>query len=94
MGDKKNGLTDEQFMRRALRLARKGEGRVSPNPLVGAVIVRDSRIIGEGYHRCCGENHAEINSILNATEVIAGATFYITLEPCSHHGRTPPASTP
>lgn len=90
MEDRKNGLTDEQFMRRALRLARKGEGRVSPNPLVGAVIVRDSRIIGEGYHRCCGENHAEINSILNATEVIAGATFYITLEPCSHHGRTPP----
>ncbi|MFH1910419.1 MAG: bifunctional diaminohydroxyphosphoribosylaminopyrimidine deaminase/5-amino-6-(5-phosphoribosylamino)uracil reductase RibD, partial [Pseudomonadota bacterium] len=90
MNDRKNGLTDEQFMRRALRLARKGEGRVSPNPLVGAVIVRDGRIIGEGYHRCCGENHAEINSILNATEVIAGATFYITLEPCSHHGRTSP----
>jgi diaminohydroxyphosphoribosylaminopyrimidine deaminase/5-amino-6-(5-phosphoribosylamino)uracil reductase len=90
MKDRKSSLMDEQFMRRALRLARKGEGRVSPNPLVGAVIVRDKRIIGEGYHRCCGENHAEINAIINATEVIAGATFYITLEPCSHHGRTPP----
>ena len=74
----------------ALRLARKGEGCVSPNPMVGAVIVRDGRIIAEGYHRRCGENHAEINAIENATEPIAGATFYITLEPCSHYGRTPP----
>ena len=77
-------------MRRALALARKGEGSVSPNPLVGAVIVRDGRIIAEGFHRCCGENHAEIDAIANATETIAGATFYITLEPCSHHGQTPP----
>jgi len=83
-------LTDEGFMRRALRLARKGEGRVSPNPMVGAVIVRDGRIIAEGYHRRYGENHAEINAIANATEPVAGATFYITLEPCSHHGKTPP----
>ena len=79
-------------MRRALTLARKGEGSVSPNPLVGAVIVRDGRIIGEGWHRCCGENHAEINAIRDATETVAGATFYITLEPCSHHGRTPPCA--
>ena len=77
-------------MRLALRLARKGEGYVSPNPLVGAVIVRDGRIIAEGYHRRYGENHAEINAIETATEPIAGATFYITLEPCSHYGRTPP----
>ena len=83
---------DERFMRRALTLARKGEGSVSPNPLVGAVIVREDRIIGEGWHRCCGENHAEINAIRDATETIAGATFYITLEPCSHHGRTPPCA--
>lgn len=81
---------DERFMRRALALARKGEGRVSPNPLVGAVIVKNGRIIAEGYHKRCGENHAEINAIRDATEPIAGATFYITLEPCSHHGRTPP----
>ncbi len=77
-------------MRRALRLARKGEGRVSPNPLVGAVIVRNGRIIAEGYHRRYGESHAEINAIESATEEIAGATFYITLEPCSHYGKTPP----
>ena len=85
-----NRWSDERFMRRALALARKGEGTVSPNPLVGAVIVRNGKIIGEGFHRCCGENHAEINALRNATEDVAGATFYITLEPCSHHGRTPP----
>ena len=77
-------------MRLALRLARKGEGCVSPNPLVGAVIVRDDRVIAEGYHRRYGENHAEINAIETATEPIAGATFYVTLEPCSHYGKTPP----
>jgi diaminohydroxyphosphoribosylaminopyrimidine deaminase/5-amino-6-(5-phosphoribosylamino)uracil reductase len=90
MAERKNSLTDEGFMRRALRLARKGEGRVSPNPMVGAVIVRNGRIIAEGYHRRCGESHAEINAIANATELVAGATFYITLEPCSHRGKTPP----
>jgi diaminohydroxyphosphoribosylaminopyrimidine deaminase/5-amino-6-(5-phosphoribosylamino)uracil reductase len=90
MAERKIGVSDEYYMRRALRLARKGEGRVSPNPLVGAVIVRDDRIIAEGYHRCCGENHAEINAIENATEAVAGAVFYITLEPCSHFGRTSP----
>jgi len=84
------GLTDEHYMRRALRLARRGEGRTSPNPLVGAVIVRDGRIIGEGCHYRCGGNHAEVNAIESTTETVAGATFYITLEPCTHHGRTPP----
>jgi diaminohydroxyphosphoribosylaminopyrimidine deaminase/5-amino-6-(5-phosphoribosylamino)uracil reductase len=90
MSEKTIGPTDETFMRRALRLARKGSGRVSPNPMVGALIVRDGRIISEGFHRCCGENHAEIEAIRNAAEAVSGATFYITLEPCSHHGRTPP----
>jgi diaminohydroxyphosphoribosylaminopyrimidine deaminase/5-amino-6-(5-phosphoribosylamino)uracil reductase len=90
MAESKISLTDEGFMRLALRLARKGEGSVSPNPLVGAVIVRDGRIIAEGYHRRYGENHAEIDAIAHATEPIAGSTFYITLEPCSHHGKTPP----
>ena len=90
MGGTKNGRSDEYYMRRALRLARKGEGRVSPNPMVGAVIVKEGRIIGEGYHRRCGENHAEINAIQSATEAVAGAAFYVTLEPCSHFGRTPP----
>jgi diaminohydroxyphosphoribosylaminopyrimidine deaminase / 5-amino-6-(5-phosphoribosylamino)uracil reductase len=90
MAERNTHSTDERFMRLALRLARKGEGHVSPNPLVGAVIAREGRIIGEGYHHRCGENHAEINAIKNATEPIAGAHFYITLEPCSHYGRTPP----
>ncbi len=82
--------TDEFYMRRALRLARKGERGVSPNPMVGAVIVKGDRIVGEGYHACCGENHAEINAIERAVEDPAGADFYVTLEPCCHHGRTPP----
>lgn len=88
----KQRAIDEGFMRRALRLARKGAGRVSPNPLVGAVIVKNGRIIGEGWHQRCGENHAEINAIQSATEAIDGSTFYVTLEPCSHHGRTPPCA--
>jgi diaminohydroxyphosphoribosylaminopyrimidine deaminase / 5-amino-6-(5-phosphoribosylamino)uracil reductase len=90
MAERKTNPIDEYFMRIALRLARKGEGCVSPNPLVGAIIVREGRILAEGYHRRYGENHAEINAIENAMEPIEGATFYITLEPCSHYGRTPP----
>jgi len=90
MSVKQTHLADEAFMRRALRLARKGEGRVSPNPLVGALIVRHGRVIGEGYHRRYGENHAEINAIQDATEPVGGAIFYVTLEPCSHFGKTPP----
>ncbi|MBW6485059.1 MAG: bifunctional diaminohydroxyphosphoribosylaminopyrimidine deaminase/5-amino-6-(5-phosphoribosylamino)uracil reductase RibD [Syntrophobacterales bacterium] len=85
-------MIDENFMRRALRLAQKGAGCVSPNPLVGAVIVRNGRIIAEGWHQRCGENHAEINAIQRAKEPLAGSTFYVTLEPCSHHGRTPPCA--
>ena len=81
---------DEYYMRKALKLARKGEGHASPNPMVGAVIVKEGRIIGEGYHACCGENHAEINAIAQSIETIAGADFYITLEPCTHYGKTPP----
>ena len=77
-------------MRRALRLARRGERWVSPNPMVGAVIIKGNRIIGEGYHERFGRNHAEINAIRNASEAIEGATLYVTLEPCNHYGRTPP----
>lgn len=83
---------DEQYMKRALNLALKGEGYVSPNPLVGAVIVKAGKIIGEGYHQKCGEAHAEVNAINSATEEIEGATIYVTLEPCSHYGRTPPCA--
>ena len=83
-------MTDEFYMKRALRLAKRGEKWVSPNPMVGAVIVKGNRIIGEGYHQRFGEDHAEINAIRSATESIEGATVYIILEPCCHHGKTPP----
>ena len=83
-------MTDEFYMKRALRLARRGEAWVSPNPMVGAVIVRRGRIIGEGYHQKFGGNHAEINAISHASEPIKGATIYINLEPCTHYGKTPP----
>lgn len=83
-------MTDERYMKRALQLARRGERWVSPNPMVGAVIVKDNRIIGEGWHRRFGGNHAEINALHSASESVEGATVYITLEPCCHHGKTPP----
>ncbi|MDD5712897.1 MAG: bifunctional diaminohydroxyphosphoribosylaminopyrimidine deaminase/5-amino-6-(5-phosphoribosylamino)uracil reductase RibD, partial [Smithellaceae bacterium] len=83
-------MTDEYFMKRALRLARRGEAFVTPNPMVGAVIVKDGKIIGEGYHACYGDCHAEVNAINAASSSIAGATFYVTLEPCCHQGKTPP----
>jgi diaminohydroxyphosphoribosylaminopyrimidine deaminase/5-amino-6-(5-phosphoribosylamino)uracil reductase len=83
-------LKDEFYMKMALRLARKGEGRTSPNPMVGAVIVRGGRIAGQGYHRAFGDKHAEIRAIENASGDLRGTTFYITLEPCSHFGKTPP----
>lgn len=79
-------------MKRALELAEKARGLTSPNPLVGAVIVKDGRIIGEGYHMKCGENHAEVNAFNSATEDVEGATMYVTLEPCSHYGKTPPCA--
>ncbi len=82
--------TDEFYMRRALALARKGEGRASPNPMVGAVIVKNGRIMAEGYHRVYGGPHAEINAIRSARETIEGSSLYITLEPCTHTGKTPP----
>ena len=83
-------VTDEFYMKRALRLARRGEAWVSPNPMVGAVIVKKGRIIGEGYHQKFGGNHAEINAINDVTKPIKGATIYINLEPCTHYGKTPP----
>jgi diaminohydroxyphosphoribosylaminopyrimidine deaminase / 5-amino-6-(5-phosphoribosylamino)uracil reductase len=83
---------DEFFMKRALNLAKKGIGHVEPNPLVGAVIVKDGKIISEGYHMKYGEAHAEVNAIKNAKESVVGTTMYVTLEPCSHHGKTPPCA--
>jgi diaminohydroxyphosphoribosylaminopyrimidine deaminase/5-amino-6-(5-phosphoribosylamino)uracil reductase len=82
---------DIHYMKRALRLAKKGEGKVSPNPLVGAVIVKNNHIIGEGYHQKYGEAHAEINAINSAGQSVKGATLYCNLEPCCHtHKQTPP----
>src|SRR3989344_3644428 len=87
---------DEKFMSRALLLAAKGEGKVSPNPLVGAVLVKNGKIIGEGYHEFFGGPHAEVNAIKDAEKKgasIRGSTLYISLEPCSHSGglkKTPP----
>ncbi len=82
----------EAFMRRALILARKGLSRTSPNPAVGAVIVKRGQVIGEGWHRGAGLPHAEIEALNNASSKVAGATLYVTLEPCSHFGRTPPCA--
>ncbi|MEA1971643.1 MAG: bifunctional diaminohydroxyphosphoribosylaminopyrimidine deaminase/5-amino-6-(5-phosphoribosylamino)uracil reductase RibD [Thermodesulfobacteriota bacterium] len=83
-------MTDEHYMKMALKLARRGEGWTSPNPMVGAVIVKDGKVIGRGYHRRYGEAHAEVNAINDMSGSVEGATFYVTLEPCSHHGKTPP----
>jgi len=85
-------MTDEQWMKRALLLAEKGRGRTSPNPMVGAVLVKDEKVISEGYHVKAGEPHAEILALRQAGEAAAGATLYINLEPCSHYGRTPPCA--
>jgi len=79
-------------MREAVRLARRGIGRTSPNPPVGAVVVARGRIIGRGYHRRAGEPHAEIEALAAAGDGARGATLYVTLEPCNHHGRTPPCT--
>ncbi len=91
-------MKDEFYMRRALELAKKGAGHVSPNPMVGAVIVKDDEIIAEGYHEKYGELHAERNAIKHAKEkgydadTLAGSTIYVTLEPCCHYGKTPPCT--
>ena len=77
-------------MRRALRLAAKGAGRTSPNPMVGAVVVQGDRVVGSGWHHAPGELHAEVLALRDAGERARGATLVVTLEPCSHHGRTPP----
>lgn len=83
---------NEYYMQLALALARKGKGKVNPNPMVGAVIVKGTQVIGQDYHQLYGQAHAEVNAISSATEDVAGSTLYVTLEPCSHYGKTPPCA--
>lgn len=83
---------DAVFMRLAIEEAQKGKGRTSPNPCVGAIIVKDSVVVGRGYHRKAGSPHAEVNAIADAGDYAAGSTIYVTLEPCNHSGRTPPCT--
>ena len=85
-----SNMDDERWMRRALRLAEKGRGRTSPNPMVGAVLVKRGKAVGEGYHARPGGPHAEIVAIENAGHRAKGATLYLNLEPCAHYGKTPP----
>lgn len=87
-------VIDEKYMKRAMRLALNGRGAVKSNPMVGAVIVHNDRVIGEGYHRKYGEPHAEVNAIRSVKDesLLAESTMYVTLEPCSHYGKTPPCA--
>lgn len=93
-------MSDELYMRRCLELAAKGMGNVSPNPMVGCVIVQEGKIIGEGYHQKFGEAHAEVNAINDvfskfgdeASSLLKNATAYVNLEPCAHFGKTPPCA--
>jgi len=82
----------EKWMRLALSLAKKGEGKVSPNPMVGAVLVKNGKLIAKGYHRYFGGPHAEVEAIQRAKDKVRGCTLYVTLEPCSHYGKTPPCT--
>ncbi len=85
-------MNDAAYMKLALGLAAKGAGRTSPNPMVGAVVVREGRIVGRGYHRRAGGPHAEVGALHQAGDATRGAILYVTLEPCNHHGRTPPCT--
>ncbi len=92
MSETRPSAQDKKYLRMACRLARKAAGRTSPNPQVGAVIVRRGKIVGTGYHRFAGGDHAEVAALKGAGARARGATLYITLEPCSHQGRTPPCT--
>ena len=89
---RQSSTTDRKFMERALAIASRARGHTSPNPMVGAVIVRDGEIVGEGYHQRAGDAHAEIHALNQAQDLAQGATMYVTLEPCCHWGRTPPCT--
>src|SRR3989442_4315603 len=85
---------DAGHLRRAIELAREARGMTSPNPLVGAVVVKDGRVIGEGFHAAAGEPHPERMALAACSEDPGGATMYVSLRPCSHQGRTPPCTDP
>jgi len=85
-------MNDRHYMKIALELAARGKGYTSPNPMVGAVVVKDGQIVGKGWHEKVGGPHAEVNAIDDAGELAAGSTIYVTLEPCNHQGRTPPCT--
>ena len=85
-------MTEKEYMKKAIELAKKGYGFVNPNPVVGAVVVKNGNMIGTGYHEKIGDLHAERNALLNCTEDPQGADLYVTLEPCCHYGRTPPCT--
>ncbi|MDA8401764.1 MAG: bifunctional diaminohydroxyphosphoribosylaminopyrimidine deaminase/5-amino-6-(5-phosphoribosylamino)uracil reductase RibD [Deltaproteobacteria bacterium] len=88
--DKKGNNSDKYFISKTLELAKNAVGLTSPNPMVGALIVRDGVIVGEGWHERAGQPHAEVIALRNAGEKAKGATIYVSLEPCSHFGKTPP----
>src|ERR1700688_173338 len=97
MGERADGIAsqsehDARYMRRALELAARGLYTTDPNPRVGCVLVRDGRVLGEGWHERAGEAHAEVNALRAAGDAARGATAYVTLEPCAHTGRTPPCA--
>ncbi len=85
-------MTDDQIIKKALKLAKRGSGYVSPNPMVGSIIVKNGEIVGQGYHHCFGKDHAEVVALKNAGERAKDATLYVNLEPCCHHGKTPPCT--
>ena len=80
---------DEKYMRMAIELAKRGAGAVNPNPMVGAVVVKNGKVIGGGYHKFFGGPHAEVYALEDAGKEAEGAEIYVTLEPCSHYGKTP-----
>ena len=84
--------SDEYYIQKTIQLARKGIGRVNPNPLVGSIIVKNGEIVGKGYHHCFGKDHAEVVALKDAGENARDATMYVNLEPCCHHGKTPPCT--
>lgn len=85
-------MNEEEYMRLAIRLAGKAKGKTSPNPLVGAVVVKEGKIVGRGFHQKAGEPHAEVNALNDASEKARGADLFVNLEPCNHYGRTPPCT--